>query len=126
MFGLKEVVYTMSCNDKIKFASDIIKRITETLIKWEEENNLSFNLCSTDKLSIRKKFVEIDREKYGIIDNITNKEAYSNNITEELKKLNKSEAIKIKNILKLIEYDGIFYYYSIDKNVCNLNEVIDI
>lgn len=83
-------------------------------------------MCSTNKLNIRKKFINIDREKYGTIDNITNKESYSNDIISELENLDESEKIKIKNDLKLLEYDGIFYYYSIDKNIKNLKEVLDI
>lgn len=83
-------------------------------------------MCSTNKLNIRKKFINIDREKYGTIDNITNKESYSNDIISELENLDESEKIKIKNDLKLLEYDGIFYYYSIDKNISNLKEVLDI
>lgn len=83
-------------------------------------------MCSTNKLNVRKKFINIDREKYGTIDNITNKESYSNDIISELENLDESEKIKIKNDLKLLEYDGIFYYYSIDKNIKNLKEVLDI
>lgn len=83
-------------------------------------------MCSTNKLNIRKKFINIDREKYGTIDNITNKDSYSNDIISELENLDESEKIKIKNYLKLLEYDGIFYYYSIDKNIKNLKEVLDI
>ncbi len=83
-------------------------------------------MCSTNKLNIRKKFINIDREKYGTIDNITNKDSYSNDIIPELENLDESEKIKIKNDLKLLEYDGIFYYYSIDKNIKNLKEVLDI
>ena len=83
-------------------------------------------MCSTNKLNIWKKFINIDREKYGTIDNITNKDSYSNDIIPELENLDESEKIKIKNDLKLLEYDGIFYYYSIDKNIKNLKEVLDI
>lgn len=83
-------------------------------------------MCSTNKLNIRKKFINIDREKYGTIDNITNNDSYSNDIIPELENLDESEKIKIKNDLKLLEYDGIFYYYSIDKNIKNLKEVLDI
>lgn len=83
-------------------------------------------MCSTNKLNIRKKFINIDREKYGTIDNITNKDSYSNDVIPELENLDESEKIKIKNDLKLLEYDGIFYYYSIDKNIKNLKEVLDI
>lgn len=83
-------------------------------------------MCSTNKLNIRKKFINIDKEKYGTIDNITNKDSYSNDIIPELENLDESEKIKIKNDLKLLEYDGIFYYYSIDKNIKNLKEVLDI
>lgn len=83
-------------------------------------------MCSTNKLNIRKKFINIDREKYGTIDNITDKDSYSNDIISELENLDESEKIKIKNDLKLLEYDGIFYYYSIEKNISNLKEVLDI
>ena len=83
-------------------------------------------MCSTNKSNIRKKFINIDREKYGTIDNITNKDSYSNDIIPELENLDESEKLKINNDLKLLEYDGIFYYYSIDKNIKNLKEVLDI
>ena len=59
-------------------------------------------MCSTNKLNIRKKFINIDREKYGTIDNITNKDSYSNDIIPELENLDESEKIKIKNDLKLL------------------------
>lgn len=76
------------------FSIKLLKYLNERIKEWKKETGLGFTLCQTTTPGICKKFVENDREEYGEIKDITNKEYYTysfyicdNEETDILKKL---------------------------------------
>lgn len=80
--GLKEVVGyiknvdIISCEGK-EYALKIIKQIRTVLKIWQQEMGVAFSLCANYDKEVCEYFLKKDKEKYGIIKNITDKYAYS-------------------------------------------------
>ena len=77
-FGITELAILFS--DEIAFK--VIKYIRNILDKWKIEKGLDFVLYSLKDKEIEKNFLEIDKERFGIIKNITDKERYLENKNE--------------------------------------------
>ena len=106
-----------------KFQLKVIKHLNEVIKKWEEKTNIKFALCISESKSARKQLVKIDREKFGIIKGITDKEEY---ILEEKIKDNKEdkiyERLSLENEINSILEGGISFI-NITKNL-DLEKVI--
>ena len=78
-----------------EFAIKILKYLNEKVKEWKKETSLGFVLCQTQDLDICKSFIKNDREEYGEIKCITDKEYYSSSYctldTEEIDILKKLE-----------------------------------
>ena len=61
-----------------KFATKVMKHLQETTEKWKKETNIGFALYGTPAESLCYKFARVDREKFGIIKDITDKGYYTN------------------------------------------------
>ena len=55
------------------------KYFKERAIKWQKENGITFKITSDLYEDISREFLHIDKEKYGTVENITDKEKYTNN-----------------------------------------------
>lgn len=80
--GLNEVVkYMKNINiigvDGKDYALKIIKQIKMHLKKWQQETGIIFSLYAGYDKKVCEYFLKLDKEKYGIIKNITDKNAYS-------------------------------------------------
>lgn len=72
---LKEKETTESKN---KFIINVIKNLKETIEKWKKETNIGFVLDGHPPENVGYKFASKDKEKYGIIKNVTDKGYYTN------------------------------------------------
>lgn len=61
-----------------KFALDVLRHLKETTERWKAETNIGFGLYGTPAESICYRFAKIDREKFGDIEDITDKGYYTN------------------------------------------------
>jgi len=55
----------------------IINHIKDKVNQWSEENKIKFVIYTDNNLHINKYFLDCDQSSYGIIKNITDKEAYN-------------------------------------------------
>lgn len=103
--GLKEVVKYLK-NNTLEQEKDlsikIIKKINQTLKKWQQETGLGFTLYSSYDDKTCKYFLEKDKEKYGIIKNITDKEKYTNSYFLE------KEESSYQDIIDKLNYEKQF------------------
>lgn len=81
--GLYEATLIMTKNEnteisKKEFQFKLLKILKEKTIQWKKENNIKFSLESNPEENVFSKFAQIDKEKFGIIKNITDKEKYEN------------------------------------------------
>ncbi|MDU4209694.1 MAG: anaerobic ribonucleoside-triphosphate reductase, partial [Finegoldia magna] len=61
-----------------EFAMKIMDIMNEKIKQWKKETNLGFALYGTPAESLTHRFNSIDRERFGVIENITDKGYYTN------------------------------------------------
>lgn len=81
--GLYETTYLMKgCSHTVpegkEFALRVMDHMKDTAAKWKAETGLGFSLYGTPAESLCYRFARIDREKYGDIENVTDKGYYTN------------------------------------------------
>ena len=64
--------------EKNKFIINVIKNLKETIEKWKKETNIDFVLDGHPPENVGYKFAAKDKERYGIIKNVTDKGYYTN------------------------------------------------
>ena len=64
--------------EKNKFVLNVIKNLKETIEKWKKETNIGFVLDGHPPENVGVKFALKDKERYGIIENVTDKGYYTN------------------------------------------------
>ena len=64
--------------EKNKFIINVIKNLKETIENWKKETNIGFVLDGHPPESIGYKFAIKDKERYGTIENVTDKGYYTN------------------------------------------------
>ena len=81
-----------------EFSIKLLKYINEKIKEWKKETGLGFIMCQTQDTNICKKFLINDRNEYGEIKDITDKEYYTSGylISEDDE----------KDILKKIEFEN--------------------
>lgn len=60
------------------FAMRIMDTLNDAVNKWTEEYGIKFTLYATPAESLTQRFANIDRERFGIIENVTDKSYYIN------------------------------------------------
>lgn len=106
------------------FSIKLLKYLNEKTKEWKKETSLGFTLCQTTNLEVCKKFLENDREEYGEIKDITNKECYTysfyicdNKETDILKKL------EFEDEYQKLTPGGAITYLKISE-IDNLEEIV--
>ncbi|MBQ8042598.1 MAG: anaerobic ribonucleoside-triphosphate reductase, partial [Clostridia bacterium] len=119
-----------------EFAMRLMKKLKDTCDKWQQDTKLAFQLYGTSDRIIAAEFVKKDREAYGKIKHITDKEEYTDSyhicedcslptkeklaIESEFEKFSSGGGISIigldenelENILETVKYayDNIQYF----------------
>lgn len=94
-----------------KFALKLIKFLKTTCDKWQKETKLGFNLYAIDDEKLSNHFALIDKEKYGIIKDITDKEYYTSSFHVNGKeKINSYEKITFESQFQNISKGGSITY----------------
>ncbi|CAK1229137.1 anaerobic ribonucleoside-triphosphate reductase [Fructobacillus tropaeoli] len=68
------------------FAEEIVKRMHDYCVEWEKESGYHYSLYSTPAESLTDTFCEADIEKFGKIEDITEKEYYTNSFHYDVRK----------------------------------------
>ncbi|PZM52659.1 anaerobic ribonucleoside-triphosphate reductase [Enterococcus faecium] len=68
------------------FTLDIVKELKANADAWEDEYGYHFSVYSTPSESLTDRFCRLDTEKFGIIENITDKEYYTNSFHYDVRK----------------------------------------
>ena len=81
--GLYELTYLMTgkshtTEEGQAFALEVMNHLNETVLRWRAETNIGFALYGTPAESLCYSFAEIDRERYGTVENVTDKGYYTN------------------------------------------------
>lgn len=90
--GLYEVASTFyggdwEDNQEAKdFTVDIVKAMKAACESWSQEYGYHFSVYSTPSESLTDRFCRLDTEKFGIVENITDKEYYTNSFHYDVRK----------------------------------------
>ncbi|MGL5436254.1 MAG: anaerobic ribonucleoside-triphosphate reductase [Lachnospiraceae bacterium] len=81
--GIYEMTYLMkgisqTTQEGLAFALDVMEYMKKTVDGWRRESGLGFSMYGTPAESLCYRFAKIDREKYGEIENVTDKGYYTN------------------------------------------------
>lgn len=69
-----------------QFTIDILKEMKQHTDQWGEEQGYHFSVYSTPSESLTDRFCRLDTKKFGVIDNITDKEYYMNSFHYDVRK----------------------------------------
>ena len=69
-----------------QFTIDIVKDLKEHADDWGDEYGYHFSVYSTTSESLTDRFCRLDTEKFGIVENITDKEYYTNSFHYDVRK----------------------------------------
>lgn len=107
------------------FATSVMKYLKETCEKWKEETNVGFSLYGTPAESLCYRFASIDRERFGEIPGVTDKEFYTNSfhvvVTEEISAFDK---LKFESQFENLSPGGNISYIEIP-NMCHNLEALE-
>ncbi|WP_240070333.1 anaerobic ribonucleoside-triphosphate reductase [Enterococcus faecalis] len=68
------------------FTLDILKELKKNADNWGNEYSYHFSVYSTPSESLTDRFCRLDTEKFGIVENITDKEYYTNSFHYDVRK----------------------------------------
>ena len=69
-----------------EFTLDILHYMKECVDKWTTEGDFYYSIYSTPSESLTDRFCRMDTKKFGIIENITDKEYYTNSFHYDVRK----------------------------------------
>ncbi len=110
-----------------KFALDVMNHMNEACQKWKKETGLGFSLYGTPAENLIYRFCKLDRTKFGIIPNVTDKLYYTNSyhvhVCEEIDAFSK---LKFESQFHGISLGGCISYVEVPDMSKNLDAVEQI
>ncbi len=111
-----------------EFAVKVLKKLKETTEAWKKETGLGFGLYGTPAESLCYRFARADKARFGSIEDITDKEYYTNSyhvdVREEIDAFSK---LKFESQFQPISTGGCISYVEIpnmSKNIEALEQMI--
>lgn len=93
-----------------QLAIEIVKYLSDTCAKWKEETGYGFSLYGTPAESLCYKFCELDKNKFGEIQGVTDKGYYTNSFHQDVR--------KVTNPYEKLDYEKNFPKYSNGGFIC--------
>jgi len=110
------------------FAIKVMKHMEETVMRWKKETNIGFALYGTPAESLCYRFARIDKEKYGTIEDITDKGYYTNSYHVDVReKMDAFSKLKFESEFQSISKGGAISYVEVPNmrhNLAALEEVV--
>lgn len=106
------------------FSIKLLKYLNEKIKEWKKETNLGFTISQTTNKKICNEFLQIDREEYGEITEITDKDYYTTefyNAKDE--KIDAYKIIEFESEYQRLTPGGAITYIS-SSNVSDFEEMI--
>ena len=110
-----------------KFALDVMNHLNEKCSEWKKETGLGFGLYGTPGESLTSRFCRIDKQKFGEIENVTDRMYYTNSyhvhVSEEIDAFSK---LKFESQFHDISLGGCISYVEVPDMSKNLQAVEQI
>lgn len=129
--GLYEVTKLMtgkSHTECPEFAKAVMDKLRASTDKWKEETGLGFGLYGTPAESLCYRFARLDKERFGSIEDITDKEYYTNSYHVDVREhIDAFSKLKFEAQFQPISSGGCISYVEIpnmSKNIEALEQMI--
>ena len=101
-----------------EFALKVIKHLNSVIEKWRKETNIGFVLSAVNSKSVLTRFLSTDREKFGIIKNITDKACYTGAYyLSQNEKIETYEKLELDSEFQNNSLGGAISYVDINENI---------
>ena len=124
--GLYELTYLMTGQSQThgegkEFALKVMKKMRDKVQEWKKRTNIGFALYGTPAESLCYRFAKIDRAKYGIIKNVTDKGYYTNSYHVDVREhISAFDKFDIESEFQDISLGGAISYVEIPNMQNNL------
>ena len=96
------------------FAIKVMQYMKDKTIKWRKETNIGFSLYGTPAESLCYRFAKIDKEKFGTIEDVTDKGYYTNSYHVDVReKIDAFEKLKFESEFQQLSGGGAISYVEI-------------
>ena len=110
-----------------EFALKVMNKLRQTTDRWKKETNIGFALYGTPAESLCYRFARIDKEKFGIIKDVTDKGYYTNTYHVDVReKIDAFEKLKFESQFQKISSGGAISYIEIPNMKNNLKALEEI
>lgn len=130
--GIYEMVQSMlgvshTSEEGEKFAIEVMNYMKEACEKWRQETGLGFSLYGTPAENLIYRFCKLDRSRFGVIPNVTDKLYYTNSyhvhVCEEIDAFSK---LKFESQFHNISLGGCISYIEVPDMSKNLDAIEQI
>ena len=110
------------------FAIRVMQHLKDTTARWKSETNIGFALYGTPAESLCYKFARIDKERFGTIEDVTDKGYYTNSYHVDVReKINAFDKLKFESEFQNLSSGGAISYVEIpnmQNNIPALEELV--
>ena len=130
--GLYEVTKAMkgvshTTKEGHDFALRVMKHLRETTDRWKQETGLGFALYGTPAESLCYRFARIDKEKFGSVEDITDKGYYTNSYHVDVReKIDAFSKLSFESDFQKISSGGAISYIEIPNMRNNLQALEEV
>ena len=108
-----------------EFALRVMNHLKETVERWREETNIGFALYGTPAESLCYRFARIDKERFGEIEDITDKGYYTNSYHVDVReKINAFDKLTFVSEFQKLSTGGAISYVEVP-NMQNNEEALE-
>lgn len=124
--GLYELTYLMknvshTTLEGKEFAFKVMRYMRKAVDDWRKETGLGFSLYGTPAETLCYRFAKIDREKFGIIENVTDKGYYTNSYHIDVREpIDAFQKFKFESEFQKISSGGAISYVEVPNMLHNL------
>ena len=98
------------------FAIKVMQYMKDKVLKWRRETNIGFTLFATPDKDLCYKFAKIDKERFGTIENVTDKKYYTCSFhINSNEKIDTIQKIKIESEFQRLTDGGAITYIEFSK-----------
>ena len=110
-----------------EFAIKVMKHLGDATAKWKEETGLGFSLYGTPAESLCYRFARIDKEKYGVIKDVTDKGYYTNSYHVDVReKIDAFSKLKFESDFQKMSPGGAISYVEVPNMQNNLQALEEV
>ena len=96
------------------FAIKVMQHMKDKTLKWRKETNIGFSLYGTPAESLCYRFARIDKERFGTIEDVTDKGYYTNSYHVDVReKIDAFEKLKFESEFQQVSGGGAISYVEI-------------